>query len=124
MEGNGSLGEDFSEEIPFSAAEAPIRKNKRYSFSKRRDSGPLVEDVPSSKTISLADVCLALDPPSSSRLTSKTSKRKSFHKEDEDGSRKNNPRRNDSKKAESEALERAEETSKARVLRSTAKPTH
>ena len=81
----------------------------------------MVEDAPSSRTISLAEFC----PVPSNPLSTKTSKRKSFLKSEEDVSRKNQHKRNDGKKAESTAIETTPETSRGRVFtRSSLKPTH
>lgn len=92
-----------------------VGKGQRYSFGMKRDSGPLVTDPSSLKTISLADVC---------PVVTKTTKRKPSQKAEEDASRKTQHRRNEKKKAELVLTESTVDTSRGRITRSSAKPTN
>jgi len=111
------------EDQPKEDPQGAVRKTQRYSFSTRRELGPLDEDGPTSKTISLSLVCPVVTPSGAGVLTTKAPKRKGTHKTEEDASRKTHSRKNDNKKVESEVVETATNNSRARVTRSSAKTT-
>jgi len=102
--------------------QGPVQKTRRYSFSTRREPGPLDEDVPASKTMSLSLVFPVVTSSRVGNLTTKAPKRKGSHKTEEDASRKTHSRKNDSKKAESEAAKTTTPNSRAKILHSGAKP--
>lgn len=120
----GVLKEVQANEKSLSKPKGVVGKGQRYSFGMKRDTGPLLRDPSSLKTISLAEVCPVVNPALSGSLTTKTAKRKSSQKPEEDVSRKTQQRRNENKKPELEATESTVEASKGRITRSSAKPTN
>lgn len=124
VDAEGVLKEDQLNEKLSSKPKGAVGKGQRYSFGMKRDSGPLLKDPCSSKTISLAEICPVVNPALSGPLTIKNAKRKSSQKTEEDAIRKTQQRRNENKKAELEATDSTIETGRGRITRSSAKPTN
>jgi len=117
----GREKEDQPKEKQGTSPKGALQKIQRYSFSTKREPGPLEEDAPTSKTISLSLVCPIVTPIGTGVLTTKAPKKKGTHKMEEDASQKIHSRKNDNKKVESEATEIAADNSRARITHSSAK---